>query len=69
MLLLGAFQVLLHRYGDADEVAVGSPVANRRQPDTQKMIGLFVNTLVMRTDVSGDPELPRVVGAGPENGR
>jgi amino acid adenylation domain-containing protein len=55
MLLLAAFQVLLHRYSDSDDVVVGSPVANRRQPDTQRMIGLFVNTLILRSDMSGDP--------------
>ncbi len=63
MLLLAAFQVLLHRYSDAEDVAVGSPVANRHDADTQKMIGLFVNTLVLRTDMSGDPEFPGPVGA------
>ena len=55
MLLLAAFQVLLHRYTDSDDIAVGSPSANRRQPETYDMIGLFINTLVMRNDLSGDP--------------
>ncbi len=55
MVLLAAFQVLLHRYTDADDIAVGSPSANRRQPETHGMIGLFINTLVMRSDLSGDP--------------
>ena len=49
------FQVLLHRYTDSDDIAVGSPSANRRQPETYDMIGLFINTLVMRNDLSGDP--------------
>jgi amino acid adenylation domain-containing protein len=55
MLLLAAFQVLLHRYTDSDDIAVGSPSANRRQQETYDMIGLFINTLVMRNDLSGDP--------------
>ena len=55
MLLLAVFQVLLHRYTDSDDIAAGSPSANRRQPETYDMIGLFINTLVMRNDLSGDP--------------
>ncbi len=65
MLLLAAFQVLLHRYTDSDDVAVGSPSANRRQPETYGMIGLFINTLVMRNDLSGDPTFRELSGPGP----
>jgi amino acid adenylation domain-containing protein len=56
MALLAAFQVLLHRYTDSDDVAVGSVSAGRQQPEVQGLIGLFINTLVMRTDLSGDPD-------------
>ena len=55
MLFLAAFQALLHRYTDATDIAVGSPSANRQQPETHNMIGVFINTLVMRNDLSGDP--------------
>ena len=55
MAVLAAFQVLLHRYTDSDDIAVGSMSANRGQSDIQGMIGLFINTLVMRNDLSGDP--------------
>lgn len=55
MALLTAFQVMLHRYSGQDDIAVGSPVANRNRPELEKLIGFFVNTLVMRTNFSGDP--------------
>lgn len=49
MLLLAAFQVLLFRYTGQDDMAVGVPIANRTQAGTEKLIGFFVNSLVMRT--------------------
>jgi amino acid adenylation domain-containing protein len=55
MTLLAAFQVLLSKYSGQEDILVGSPVANRNQPDTEGLIGCFLNTLVMRTDLSGDP--------------
>ena len=54
-LLLTAFKVLLHLYSDSDDIIVGSEVANRDRPETQTMIGPMVNTLVFRSDLSGDP--------------
>ncbi|MEV2240432.1 amino acid adenylation domain-containing protein [Micromonospora sp. NPDC049891] len=55
MVLAGAFQVLLGRLGGTEDVVVGTPVANRRLPELEPLIGLFVNTLALRTDLSGDP--------------
>ncbi len=55
MSLLAIFQVLLHRYAGQDDIAVGSPVAGRTQPELEGLIGFFVNTLVLRGDLSGDP--------------
>ncbi|MFC9249713.1 amino acid adenylation domain-containing protein, partial [Streptomyces sp. NPDC057136] len=55
MTLLAAFDVLLKRYADSDDVVVGTPVANRSGAEAEGLIGLFVNTLVLRTDLSGDP--------------
>ncbi len=55
MVLAGAFQVLLSRLSGAEDVVIGTPVANRRLPELEPLIGLFVNTLALRTDLSGDP--------------
>ncbi|NQX87140.1 MAG: amino acid adenylation domain-containing protein [Halioglobus sp.] len=48
MVLLAAFSALLRRYSGQDDIVVGTPVAGRLHPDTENMIGLFVNTLAMR---------------------
>src|SRR5262249_49971896 len=53
--LLAAFQVLLSRYSSAEDVVVGTAVANRTRRETEELIGFFVNTLALRTDLSGDP--------------
>lgn len=55
MLLLAAFQTLLHRYTGQDDIAIGTLIANRQQVETEGLIGFFVNTLVLRTDFSGQP--------------
>ncbi|HFB67606.1 MAG TPA: amino acid adenylation domain-containing protein, partial [Calditrichae bacterium] len=55
MLLVAAFKVLLHRYSRQDDICVGTPVANRRQEELEHIIGLFINTLVLRTDLSNNP--------------
>ncbi|WAM30052.1 non-ribosomal peptide synthetase [Myxococcus sp. NMCA1] len=55
MVLMAAYQTLLHRYSGQQDFAVGSPVANRRAPELEPLIGFFVNMLVMRADASGDP--------------
>jgi amino acid adenylation domain-containing protein len=55
MTLLAAFKILLHRYSGQEELAVGFPVANRNLAETGNLIGFCVNTLVARSDLSGDP--------------
>ena len=55
MTLLAAFQTLLHRYTGQEDIAVGSPIANRNRTEIEGLIGFFVNTLVLRTRLSGDP--------------
>lgn len=53
MTLLAAFNSLLFRYTGQEDLAVGTPIANRRREDTEGLIGFFVNTLVLRTAVHG----------------
>jgi amino acid adenylation domain-containing protein len=55
MLLLAAFQVLLYRYSGQTNIVVGSPIANRTRAEIEGLIGMFVNTLVLHTDMSGNP--------------
>jgi len=55
MTLLAGFQMLLARYARSDDIAVGTPVADRQHPETESVIGCFLNTLVLRTDLSGSP--------------
>jgi amino acid adenylation domain-containing protein len=56
MILLAAFQTLLHRYTGQEDIVVGSPVAGRARGCLEKVVGLFVNMLVLRTKVDGNPE-------------
>ena len=60
--LLGAFEALLHRYVGEDDVVVGTAIAGRRRVETEALIGFFENTLVLRTDLSGDPAFRELLG-------
>ncbi|RYZ44182.1 MAG: amino acid adenylation domain-containing protein [Myxococcaceae bacterium] len=53
--LLSAFFVLLHRYTGSRDLLVGSSVANRRWQDTEGLLGMFINTVVLRGRLDGDP--------------
>ncbi|MFI6499016.1 amino acid adenylation domain-containing protein [Nonomuraea typhae] len=55
MVLLTAFAALLARRSGRYDVVIGSPVAGREQPELNPLIGMFVNTLPLRTDLAGDP--------------
>jgi amino acid adenylation domain-containing protein/FkbH-like protein len=55
MTLLAAFQTLLARYSGQEDIVVGSPVAGRNHAEVEPLIGFFVNTLALRTDLSGNP--------------
>ncbi len=55
MVLLAAFETLLHRYTGRTDIVVGSPIANRSRAEVEGLIGFFVNILVMRADLSGNP--------------
>jgi len=54
MVLLTNFFILLHRYSGQDEILVGTPIANRNRQELENLIGVFINTLVLRTNISGD---------------
>ncbi|MHC5853958.1 amino acid adenylation domain-containing protein [Nostoc sp.] len=53
--LLTAFKVLLSRYTQQEDIAIGSPIANRNRSEIEGLIGFFVNSLVLRTDLSENP--------------
>ena len=54
MVLLAAFKVLLHRYTGEVDVVVGSPIANRTRPEVESVVGLFINSLALRSRLSSD---------------
>ncbi|WP_419789495.1 amino acid adenylation domain-containing protein [Pseudomonas edaphica] len=53
MLLLASFQTLLHRYSGQQDIRVGVPIANRNRVETERLIGFFVNTQVLKADIDG----------------
>jgi amino acid adenylation domain-containing protein len=55
MTLLAAFNTLLHRYSRQEDIVIGSPIANRTQPELEGLLGPFANTLALRTSMSGAP--------------
>ena len=61
MTLLAAFKVLLSRYSGQESIAVGTPIANRNRSEIEGLIGFFVNSLVMYTDLGGDPSFTEVL--------
>ncbi|MEJ2177682.1 MAG: amino acid adenylation domain-containing protein, partial [Gammaproteobacteria bacterium] len=62
MVLLAAFFILLKRYTAQEDIVIGSPVAGRTNLDTEKLIGVFINTLILRADLSGDPTFNTFLG-------
>src|SRR5215470_440966 len=59
--LLAAMQVLLHRYSGQDDIVIGTASANRSRAELAPLIGYLVNTLAIRTDLSGDPTFREVL--------
>jgi amino acid adenylation domain-containing protein/FkbM family methyltransferase len=55
MTLLAAFTTLLHRLADQDDVVVGTPTAGRDRSEIESLVGFFINTVVLRNDLSGNP--------------
>ncbi|MCP4701299.1 MAG: amino acid adenylation domain-containing protein, partial [Gammaproteobacteria bacterium] len=62
MTLLAGFAVLLSRYSNQDDVAIGSPIACRNHKEIEALIGFFVNTLVFRVDLSENPDFRKLLG-------
>ncbi|MCE4056445.1 non-ribosomal peptide synthetase [Pseudomonas sp. Au-Pse12] len=63
MLLLGAFNVLLHRYTGQGDIRVGVPIANRNRAEVEGLIGFFVNTQVLRTELTGQTRVSELLQA------
>lgn len=61
MALLAGLQILLARYSGQEDVTVGSPIANRAHPQLQGLIGFFVNAVVLRGNLSGNPQIGEVL--------
>ncbi len=62
MVMLATYQTLLHRYSGQSDILVGSPIAGRNRAEAEQLIGVFINTLVMRTDLSGKPTFEQLLG-------
>ena len=61
MTLLAAFDTLLYRYTGQEDILVGSPIANRDRSEIEGLIGFFVNALVMRTNLAGNPSFSELL--------
>jgi len=62
MTLLAAYETLLYRYTGEDDIVVGTPIAGRQMPETESLIGLFINTLPIRANLGGDPSFRELLG-------
>ncbi len=62
MTMLAAFQALLHRYSGQNDFALSTPVTGRLRPETEGLIGCFINDIVLRADLSGDPSFRQLLG-------
>ena len=61
MLLLAAYEVLIYYHTKQEDLIVGTPIANRNQVEIENLLGFFVNLLVLRTDLSGNPTFPELL--------
>jgi amino acid adenylation domain-containing protein len=61
MILLTVFNMLLYRYSGQDDIIIGTPVASRTKPELEEIIGFFSNTLVIRTDLTGNPTFSQLL--------
>ena len=63
MVFLATFNVLLLRYTGQTDIAIGSPVVGRTRVEIEKLIGVFINTVILRTDLSGNPAFNQALRA------
>ncbi len=61
MILISAFQVLLYRFSNQTDMNIGTPIANRNRAELENLIGFFINTLVIRSDLSGNPTFSKLL--------
>ncbi|MCP4663291.1 MAG: amino acid adenylation domain-containing protein [bacterium] len=61
MTMLGAFKALLRRYTGQEDLCVGTFIAGRNRPEIEPLIGFFINTLALRTDLRGDPSVEELL--------
>jgi len=64
--MLAGFITLLHRYSGQEDILLGTATSTRRRPELESLIGFFLNTLVLRTDVSGQPTFRELLGRARE---
>ncbi|MBN3892583.1 MAG: amino acid adenylation domain-containing protein [Nostoc sp. JL31] len=62
MTLLAAFQTLLFRYTGQEDILVAAPISNRHRSELEGLIGFLLNTLVLRTNLSGSPSFRQLLG-------
>ncbi|MYU24604.1 condensation domain-containing protein, partial [Streptomyces sp. SID8352] len=68
MVVHAAVAALLHRLGAGDDIPLGSPVSGREDEQVDRLVGFFLNTLVLRADLSGDPTFTELVGRVRDSG-
>ena len=61
MLLLAAFQVLLFRYTDQEDILIGTPALGRSRADLERIVGYLVNPVILRSDLSGNPSFKELL--------
>jgi len=59
---LAAFKILLHRYTGTTDIAIGTPVTGRNREELEPLMGVFINSLIIRTDLSNDPSFSTYLG-------
>jgi len=66
MVLLSAFQVLMHRHSGATDLPIGSVIANRGRDEVRRVIGFFANNIVLRGDLTGNPTVGELIARNRE---